>query len=264
MNSSCAPACDLRVGKRRKAGGESRMSGNQQGWPGAGQGQGPWQQQPDQGQPPYQPYPPGYGPPGQPPGRRRRHPLRVVLLGVGALVVVIIAASAIASATKHKLTTAGSSSPASSGTSSHAAAKVRTAAARIGSSIVLAGNSDGERMTVTVVKVFRHARPASDFDAPQAGMRLYAIQFRLTDTGSAAYSDAPSNGAQVVDSAGQSYEASIASSAAECQSFPGTENIAPGSSGLGCIVFEVPVKAKITAVQFTLDSGLGPQTGEWD
>jgi len=89
------------------------------------------------------------------------------------------------------------------------------------------------------------------------------VQFRLRDTGSAAYSDAPSNGAAVVDSAGQSYQSAL-DTAAACQSFPGSENIAPGSSGLGCIVFEVPESAKIVAVQFTLDSGMGPQTGQWN
>jgi len=47
-------------------------------------------------------------------------------------------------------------------------------------------------------------------------------------------------------------------------SFPATENIAPGATGLGCIVFEVPEKAKITGVQYTLESGMGPQTGQWD
>jgi hypothetical protein len=49
-----------------------------------------------------------------------------------------------------------------------------------------------------------------------------------------------------------------------CQSFPGTENIAAGSTGLGCVVFEVPTTARITKVQFTLDSGMGPQTGQWN
>ena len=44
----------------------------------------------------------------------------------------------------------------------------------------------------------------------------------------------------------------------------GSENIAPGASGLGCVVFEVPQSAKITEVQFTLDSGMGPQTGQWN
>jgi hypothetical protein len=32
---------------------------------------------------------------------------------------------------------------------------------------------------------------------------------------------------------------------------------------LGCIVFEVPTRAVITGVQFTLDSGFGPDTGQW-
>jgi hypothetical protein len=41
-------------------------------------------------------------------------------------------------------------------------------------------------------------------------------------------------------------------------------NIAPGASGLGCIVFEVPQSAKITEVQFTLDSGFAQQTGQWN
>ena len=118
-------------------------------------------------------------------------------------------------------------------------------------------------MAVTVTKVYARARPASSFDDPASGKRLYAVQFRLKDTGSAAYSDSPSNGAVVVDAAGQSYQSSL-DNAAECQSFPGTENIAAGASGLGCIVFEVPAKAKITGVQFTLDSGMGPQTGQWD
>jgi hypothetical protein len=117
-------------------------------------------------------------------------------------------------------------------------------------------------MAVTVTRVISHARPASEFDAPQSGKRLYAVQFRLDDTGSAAYSDSPSNGAAVVDSAGQSYQSSIGD-AAGCASFPGTENIAAGDKGLGCVVFEVPAGAKITKVQFTLDSGFGPQTGQW-
>ena len=90
------------------------------------------------------------------------------------------------------------------------------------------------------------------------------MQFRLRDTGSAAYSDSPSNGAAVVDSSGQSYQAALADTVSGCATFPGTENIAPGASGLGCIVFEVPKAAKITGVQFTLDSGFGPQTGQWD
>jgi hypothetical protein len=159
------------------------------------------------------------------------------------------------------VTTGTSAATASATSSPSKAAAAQTA--KVGSVITLAGNDSGEQMAVTVVKVWRDAQPASDFDTPQSGDRLYAVQFRLRDTGSAAYSDAPSNGAVVTDAKGQSYQSSL-DNAAECQSFPGTENIAAGASGLGCIVFEVPVKAVITEVQFTLDSGMGPQTGQWD
>jgi hypothetical protein len=131
----------------------------------------------------------------------------------------------------------------------------------VGSAITLSVDGSRERMAVTVVKVISSASPGDEFTSASAGDRLYAVQFRLDDTGSAAYSDAPSNGAAVVDSSGESYESSLTDTATGCTSFPGTENIAPGASGLGCIVFDVPKAAKITEVQFTLDSGMGPRTG---
>lgn len=240
----------------------------------------PYQQDPRtwpaQGQPPYaphaapygqQPYPPQGPPSGPPQCRRKRHPLRTVLISAGAVVVAVVAISVAASAgsNSHTLTSTGSSSSPAASTSGKPPAKAAgsTSAARIGSSITLSGNGDGEQMKVTVLKVSRHPGPASGADIPDPGKRLYAVQFRLTDTGSAAYSDAPSNGAVVVDSDGQSYDSTIMD-AAGCTSFPGTENIGPGSSGLGCVVFQVPTTAKIVKVQFTLDSGMGPDTGQWD
>jgi hypothetical protein len=136
--------------------------------------------------------------------------------------------------------------------------------ARVGTPITLSGNGSGQQLAVTVTKVIARARPGDQRTSASSGARLYAVQFRLRDTGSAAYSDAPSNGAVVTDSLGQSYGAVLADTAAGCPSFPGTESIAFGSSGLGCIVFEVPKAAKITQVQFTLDSGMGPDTGRWN
>jgi hypothetical protein len=170
---------------------------------------------------------------------------------------VIIVAAGIAGNGSHTVTTG------QAGATPTSSASKAARLAKIGSVIVLTGNSAGEKMAVTVVQVFRHPQPASDLDSPQQGHRLYAVQFRLHDIGSSAYSDSPSNGAAVVDAAGQSYQSSL-DDVAECQSFPGTENIAAGSSGLGCVVFEVPTTARITEVQFTLDSGMGPQTGQWD
>jgi hypothetical protein len=228
-----------------------------------------WDQPPQQPYPQQQPYPgqPQYTP-GPPPlqGRPRKgHAIRNILAGVGGLVVVIVGIS-VAVNGGHSVKTSGTTgATGTTGTSGQTAAAAQApATARVGSAITLSGNDSGEKMAVTVTKVISSASPSDEFTSPPAGDRLYAVQFRLDDTGSAAYSDAPSNGAAVVDSSGQSYESSITDTAAGCTSFPGTENIAPGASGLGCIVFEVPEAAKITGVQFTLDSGMGPQTGQWD
>jgi hypothetical protein len=176
------------------------------------------------------------------------------------LVVAVTIAVRLAANGDHTVT-AGQAAATSSAPSS--ASPSASATARVGATITLSGNGAGERMAVTVTQVFADPQAAPESDTPQQGDRLYAVQFRLDDTGSVAYSNSPSNGAVVVDSAGQAYQSDI-HTVAECDSFPGTENIAVGSSGLGCIVFEVPTTAKITLVQFTLDSGMGPQTGQWD
>jgi hypothetical protein len=202
-----------------------------------------------------QPYQGQQYPPGPQNGRtRKRHTGRNILLGLGGVVVAIIAIAAAAGAGSHTVRTTGSSN--APGT------KSAPDTARIGSPITLAGNESGEQMTVTLTKVISNAS-GTDYTTPPAGDRLYAAQFQLKDTGSAAYSDAPSNGAEVVDSAGQSYDAAIADSVQNCTSFPASENIATGALGLGCVVFEVPAHARIVSVQFTLDSGMGPDTGQW-
>jgi hypothetical protein len=222
-------------------------------------------------QPAFQPTPQGqpwqqqdYGPqpqvryadfPQYPPPPRRRHTARKVIGGLAGLALVVIGIS-VAANSGHSVKTSGA---VTGGSGSGAAAKT----AGIGSAITLTGNSPGEQVAVTVTKTIATATPADEFSGASAGKRLYAVQFRLKNTGSAAYSDAPSNGAAVTDSAGQSYDAQVAGNAAGCPSFAAPENIAAGASGLGCIVFEIPEAAKITRVQFTLNSGMGPDTGQW-
>jgi hypothetical protein len=220
-------------------------AGGSYGAPPRQQPQQQWQQ--PQYQPQWQPY--------APPPQRRKHTSRNVIAGIGVLLVVIVVA-VVAEGGGHTVQTAGSTA----GTAAHGGA---TKTAGIGSAITLTGNDSGEQMSVTVTKVISDAAPSDQFNGAPDGDRLYAVQFRLADTGTAAYSDAPSNGAAVIDSAGQPYQSGL-ETVSGCQGFGGTENIAAGESGLGCIVFEVPKAAKIAKVQFTLDSGFGPQTGQWD
>lgn len=134
--------------------------------------------------------------------------------------------------------------------------------AHVGSTLDLSGDSSGEKMAVRVMKIIQDAR-GTQLTTAGHGKRLVAVQFRLTDIGKAAYSDAPDNSAVLIDSQGQNYQSDIGT-VAGCNSFGGTVNIAPGASGLGCVVFAVPEHAKITDIQFTLDSGMASDAGQWE
>jgi len=137
------------------------------------------------------------------------------------LFVLIGVIAGIAGTASHTVTTgtagqAGSSQSATASASSSAS----SSPARVGSTLTLTGNDPGEKMAVTVTRVVSHAQPADEFSSPDPGKRFYAVQFRLADTGTTAYSDSPSNGAAVVDSAGQSYQSSIYNVAGCASRFP--------------------------------------------
>ncbi|MDH6136384.1 hypothetical protein P3T37_005809 [Kitasatospora sp. MAA4] len=150
---------------------------------------------------------------------------------------------------------AGSAKPAGGGSKTPTVAKV-------GDTIALKGQESGSSADVTVVKVVDNAQSSDDYSKPADGKRWIAIQFRIKDTGTAAYSDAPENGTTVLDDQGQSYNSVVADTTAG-QSFAVPANIAAGDSALGFITFEVPQAAKLDKVQFTLDSGFADQTGQW-
>ncbi|GAA2752946.1 hypothetical protein GCM10010440_70990 [Kitasatospora cinereorecta] len=105
--------------------------------------------------------------------------------------------------------------------------------------------------------------PAKEFSSPEAGMRFVAVQFRLQNTGTAPYSDSPSNGAKVIDTQGQQFESTISDTGAG-PSFTGTTTIAPGATALGFITFQVPSTSRLAQVQFALDSGFAKDVGQWN
>jgi hypothetical protein len=215
---------------------------------------------------PGMPFPP-YGLPPRGHGRMVQN----LFIGFGALiiaVIVFVAVSLIAHTDQSTRTAASSNSQANGNTGANGNnapvgnAGTGTQTAQIGSAITLAGLATGEQMSVTVTKVYSDAQPIDQYNEAPGGERLYAVAFKLENTGSAGYSDAPSNSAVVFDSTGQSYQTQF-DDVTECQTFRAVLDIAVGSSSVGCIVYEVPIDVKITKVQVILDSGYGPQTGEW-
>ncbi|WP_030270812.1 DUF4352 domain-containing protein [Streptomyces sp. NRRL B-24484] len=150
-----------------------------------------------------------------------------------------------------------SGAPASAGGAKPAAA----APAKVGDTIALKGFEKTTTADVTVVKVVDNAEGEDEFSKPGDGKRFVAVQFRIKATGKA-YSDAPANSAKLLDAQGQSFTTSLFDTKAG-QGFSGSVNIAPGESGLGFLTFEVPKDAALDKVQFTLDSGMADQTGQW-
>jgi len=85
----------------------------------------------------------------------------------------------------------------------------------------------------------------------------------LRNTGTAAYQDAPDNGAKLIDAQGQACTAEITDTTTAGQPFAGTTNIAPGDVELGVVSFEVPVGTTLAKTQFGLGSGMADQVGQW-
>lgn len=133
--------------------------------------------------------------------------------------------------------------------------------AQVGDTIALTGTEDGSKLDVTVVKVADPAKPADEFFAPETGNRWIGVQFQLVNTGTVAYGDSPSNGAQIADAQGQQFTSTFADISAGPSMT--SVNLKPGAKALGWIVFELPKASKADIVQFGMDSGFAEQTGEW-
>ena len=139
-----------------------------------------------------------------------------------------------------------------------------TETARVGSTISLTGNDEGAEVAVKVVEVIDGAAAANEFFQAEAGNKFIAVRVELSNTGQAVYSDAPRNGALLLNAANEQFTATIAE-VQGCQEFAGGGvTLPPGSTALGCLTFELPADATAARFQFTLDSGFGPETGIWE
>jgi hypothetical protein len=134
--------------------------------------------------------------------------------------------------------------------------------AALGDSIDLRGQSEGERMRVTVIELVDPAPSKDDIFTPEAGNKFVAVQIRLENIGSEVYSDSPTNGAVIIDTEDQQFRATFEDTSAG-PGFGGSATITVGDKRVGYITFEMPASAKPRIFQFTLSSGFAPETGEW-
>jgi hypothetical protein len=186
--------------------------------------------------------------------------LRVLMGFVLAALMALSAMGAQSCGTTTKSTpNAGGSSGGGGGSGGSSGPKL----AKLGDTITLSGTSNKERMAVTPTKVL-DPLPVGSFDKPlNPKSRFVGVLVTLKSVGSKTYNDSPGNGATLVTADSQQGDSTIVSEGPCSGQFSANANISPGSELRGCIPFEVPGKKPVAKFQFTLESGFGPQSGEW-
>jgi hypothetical protein len=132
--------------------------------------------------------------------------------------------------------------------------------AGVGSAIDLKGTGGGA-LQVTLVKIVDPAAPDNEFLTPSAGTHFVAVQLRIVNKGTAAYSDDPQMETKVKDAEGESFAINFGGTTAGTAMDPGL-NLAPGDTALGFLTFQVPDGKKITQVQYSV-SLFGGNVAQW-
>lgn len=126
----------------------------------------------------------------------------------------------------------------------------------------LSVSTPDQRLSVTLVAVRDRAGPRGEFDAPEAGNRLVAVQVRVTNDGPAAYEEAITNCMRLIDGQDQQYDVGLRTSNAGV-AMPSVVRLPPGGAALGWVTFEVPLTAVPARVQFAPLSGTGVDAAQW-
>ena len=123
-------------------------------------------------------------------------------------------------------------------------------------------DSSGTKLDVTVQKVIDPASGASKYSKPASGKHFVGVQLQVKNAGTATYQNNVNNETTVVLSNGKTQDAGY-NPIAGCGNFDnGQIKLASGKSGTGCVTFQVPNGAKVTAVRYgnTVFPGT---TAEW-
>lgn len=132
--------------------------------------------------------------------------------------------------------------------------------ADIGDTITLEGFEEIP-IGVSVDAIVDPAEADGYFD-PEEGNRFVAVQLTLTNTGTLNYNDSVENMPSVITPEGFSYSTTIAGVTAG-SGFDGTLLLTPQDTRTGWVIFELPSEQSIAKLTLALDSGFGPEVGEW-
>lgn len=135
--------------------------------------------------------------------------------------------------------------------------------ATVGDTLNITGNGS-DKLAVTLVGTKR--LPEVKAYGTVMHPALYGVNLTVKNLGTAVYDDSITNCVTVVDAKDQSHSAEIAVSGSSGATLTGlldSVKIAPGDRRSGWVFVDMPKKTPARTLQFTADSGMGPQVGEW-
>src|SRR5215210_696527 len=101
-------------------------------------------------------------------------------------------------------------------------------------------------------------------EKPRAGRRFVGVHVRLTNLGKETYEDSALNGSRLVTDVKDGANPTILLGGKCSSKRLGTRLVLKaGATRKGCLPFQVKKKAKVTAFEFRLDSGHGPEGAKW-
>ncbi len=131
-----------------------------------------------------------------------------------------------------------------------------------GTPLAVTGPS-GEAATVTLQQIVAPAAPLYAFATPPAGQEYAAVQLRVTNTGVAVLTDDAQADTTIRVAGGETYHAVVVD-VNGCTGFVGgLFTLAPGTSAVGCVSFEVPVATTVVSVTFGLGGSTATSEAEW-
>ena len=124
---------------------------------------------------------------------------------------------------------------------------------------------EGLESAAVKVKVTRVVDPMPNpkTERPKAGRRFVGVRMTIANTSDKPYKDSLLNGSKLVTDVADGANPSILLTGPCASKGAVGFQLPAGKSKSLCLPFQVKKKAKVSAFQFTMNSGFGGQTGEW-
>jgi hypothetical protein len=178
-------------------------------------------------------------------------------------VVAIVLCSGVAGCGGDSEAPEASTASAGGGSGSKQAAPKKLA---LGDGTTLKGRRGAMKVTVLKVEDPMKAPPPRGLirETPRKGFRFVGVHVKMTNAADKAYTDSLLNGTRLTTDPPKAAKPTVLLGG-KCRSkgFGTSARIAAGATKTGCLPFQVKKKATVSAVQLTLDSGYGPETGTW-